>query len=492
VRWVALLKNWSVAAANQSSSFGNSSARFLAAGPSPAAALEFERQLQGLLHELGRRTAEIAYNAIEPAEAQQAPHYVQHEGTIYRRLNAPTANRHVATLFGKVTLQRRGYRDAQRSSPEPTLFPLELALGLVEGATPALAYEAAQALAEGGATQQTVLDRLRRQFGVEWGVKKLRALSEQISIELTPLRREQQAQRVVEWLRQAQEQRGSGRPVLAVGRDGITLCTRPHRFCEVATTATLTVYDRRGQRLGTVYLAYVPELGQETMSDELTALVNEVLRQWDGPLPRLTYVTDAGDSEVKYFRQRLRKMRHPVTGVRLDWQWVVDFYHASERLHTMAVALFGEGREAFAWARRMAKLLKKPNGPFRVLHAAAAAKAQRKMSKRATKDFRRAYNYLRVRTRHMQYARFKKLGLPIGSGVTEAACKTVFTQRLKLSGMTWTKSGAQTILDLRVILLSGLWDKVYATALAQRISPIAVPPACLSFTGHEKPRTKCA
>lgn len=464
----------------------------MAAGPSPTAALEFERQLRGLLHEFGRRTTEVAYNAIEPAEAQQAPHYVRHEGSLYRRMNAPTANRHVATLFGKITLQRRGYRETQRSSAEPTIFPLEMALGLVEGATPALAYEAALALAENGATQQTVLARLRRQFGVEWGVKKLRALAEQVSAELTPLRREQQASRVVEWLRQAQGQRGSGRPVLAVGRDGITLCTRPHRFCEVATTATLTVHDRRGHRLGTVYLGYVPELGQATMSDELTALIHEVLRQWTGPLPRLTYITDAGDSEVKYFRQVLRKMRHPVTNKQLDWQWIVDFYHASERLHTMGAALFGEGREAFAWARRMAKLLKKPNGPFRVLHAAAAAKAQRTMSKRAAKDFRRAYNYLRARTRHMQYAKFKKLRLPIGSGVTEAACKTIFTQRLKLSGMTWTKSGAQTILNLRVILLSGIWEAIYTVALSQRRLPTAVPPACLFTSCHEKPRQKCA
>jgi hypothetical protein len=44
----------------------------------------------------------------------------------------------------------------------------------------------------------------------------------------------------------------------------------------------------------------------------------------------------------------------------------------------------------------------------------------------------------------------------MGSGITEAACKTVFTQRLKRSGMSWTISGGQVILDLRVIWLSGV------------------------------------
>ena len=52
-------------------------------------------------------------------------------------------------------------------------------------------------------------------------------------------------------------------------------------------------------------------------------------------------------------------------------------------------------------------------------------------------------------------------GEPIGSGITEAACKTVFTQRLKLSGMRWKTAGAQVILNLRVCLLSGIWQPTY-------------------------------
>ncbi|MDP6557992.1 MAG: hypothetical protein QGF59_20430 [Pirellulaceae bacterium] len=42
----------------------------------------------------------------------------------------------------------------------------------------------------------------------------------------------------------------------------------------------------------------------------------------------------------------------------------------------------------------------------------------------------------------------------------EAACKTVFTQRLKLSGMQWKRDGAKVILRLRIVLLSGIWDEV--------------------------------
>ena len=42
----------------------------------------------------------------------------------------------------------------------------------------------------------------------------------------------------------------------------------------------------------------------------------------------------------------------------------------------------------------------------------------------------------------MRYSDYKSVGVPLGSGVTEAACKTVYTQRLKLSGMAWESTGS--------------------------------------------------
>jgi hypothetical protein len=431
----------------------------------PAAALAFERKLDDETRQFGRQVVEHVYNHLEPAEPESLPHYVRHEAGEYRRLNRKTPNREVATLFGKITLWRHGYRYVQRDTSEPTIFPLEIQLGLVEGATPALASSATAALAETGATQDTALARLRKQHGVAWGVKKLRAVAENVSAAMETFRREHQARKIVALLRQAHDSTGRNRPVLAVGRDGITLRTQPHSFFEVASTATLTVYDRNRQRLGTVYLAYAPELGQNTMTDELTALLTEVFRQADGLRPRLAYLTDAGDNETAFYRRVLKPMRHPLTGKRLEWLWIVDYFHAAQRLTIMAEAVFRTGREASAWAARMRKLLKKPNGPFKVLHAAAALKARRPMTNARRKEFDKAYNYLRARTKHMQYAAYRNQGLPIGSGVTEAACKTVFTQRLKLSGMRWSLDGAQTILNLRVILLSGLWDEVYQAAV---------------------------
>ncbi len=75
----------------------------------------------------------------------------------------------------------------------------------------------------------------------------------------------------------------------------------------------------------------------------------------------------------------------------------------------------------------------------------------------------------------MDYHGYRNLHLPIGSGVTEAACKTVFTQRFKLSGMRWKNEVGQAVLVLRVLLLSGIWDDVRTASLKAQRSLITVP-----------------
>jgi hypothetical protein len=60
----------------------------------------------------------------------------------------------------------------------------------------------------------------------------------------------------------------------------------------------------------------------------------------------------------------------------------------------------------------------------------------------------------------MHYARFKSLGMFVGSGAVEAGCKAVVGQRLKLSGMRWTQAGATGILTLRCLEASDRWEQI--------------------------------
>jgi len=445
---------------------------------------QFERDLQAATQTLARDVTAWTYNQLEPAPTACASH-VHYAGTPYHRLAQKTPQA-VSTLFGDITLRRLGYR-APASAGEPVLFPLLHVLGIVHGATPALAECAARYQAESGATQRQTLQRLRRWHGVVMGVKRLRQLTTQLAEQLAPHRQAAQAEQVVQWLAQAQASRGRHRPVLSVGRDGITLGLHFKHCClyEVATTATVSVLDRRGQRLGTVYLACVPEPKQKTLSQQLTALLTDVWQRWQDPLPRLCYVTDAGDNETAYYQQ-LRQVRHPRTGEKLRWQWVVDYYHATVRLGHLAAALFGKHPRAWAWQHKMRKLLLRPGGVGRVLHSAAALRSRLQLAGQRLKDFQVAYRYLQSRRQHLRYADYRRQGLPIGSGVTEAACKTVYTQRLKLSGMRWHKDGAQTILTLRVLLLSGVWEQAYARLLQTHSEMQILTPEDLGCFTHAK------
>jgi hypothetical protein len=440
--------------------------QFRSADVTPEATLRFERALQQQFRELGRQVLSHTLNSLEPDDVKSLPPHLNFQGSCYTRISAKT-NQNVWTSFGQIRLLRCGYRSRCKNG-DPTLFPLAQSLGLIEGATPALASHVGSLAAGAGMTQRLILQRLRQDNGIHWGSKKLRQVLSSLAEIMEPQRHESQVQKVLELLEQGRTSKGKHKPVLSVSRDGITLAIRikKGKVYEVATTATVSVSDRSGKRLGTVYLAYSPEPGQDRMSRELTRLIEDVLRRWERQVPRLCYVSDAGASENGYFKRELAGMKHPRTNKRLGWIRVVDYYHASQRLWTLGECLFGKGQQQRGWVRKMQKWLLKPGGINRVLHSAAAYRSRKGLSGEASKEFEKAYSYLRKRTKYMRYASYREVGVPLGSGVTEAACKTIYTQRLKLSGQLWSKVGAQVVLDLRVLLISDVWDRAFLLALA--------------------------
>lgn len=446
-------------------------AAFMTVPIRPTTFFHFEITLLRIVREFGRVVLQAVVQSLEPEDPQVLSRDVQFQCGGYRRRGDRTRNASIGTRFGNIVLWRRGYRSWQRG--EETIFPIELLLGLTENLSPALLDLVGRSMASAGMSQQATLTVIKEQCGVSMGVKRLRACTASLADAVERLRQEAQVDRLIELLRQATESSGTRKPVLAVGRDGITLRQYEYSFFEVATAATVSIHNRAGKRIGTVYLAYPPELGQATMDAMLTSLLVDLFTRFTGPLPRLCYVTDSGSNEVEYYRKVLKKMTHPVTGKQLEWLRIADFYHVSERIWVMAQALFTKGQEhkANAWARRMLKDLKRPSGVSRVLHSAASLYHRRKLGKTRTETFEKAYRYLQRRTAHLRYYEYQRDHLPIGSGVTEAACKTIYTQRLKLSGMRWSHTGARRILTLRTILLSGVWTSTFDAYLTRHKKP---------------------
>jgi len=68
----------------------------------------------------------------------------------------------------------------------------------------------------------------------------------------------------------------------------------------------------------------------------------------------------------------------------------------------------------------------------------------------------------------MDYPRYVACGWQIGTGMVEAACKTVVCQRLKESGMRWRERGTTALCQLRALYKSEhkLWQNYWSRAMA--------------------------
>ena len=256
-------------------------------------------------------------------------------------------------------------------------------------------------------------------------------------------------------------------PVLSVSRDGVALGMAPWSYFEMASVACISVLAG-GNKLGTVYLGCVPETNQTTLSTELSDLLRETIRRCGDCVPDIVYVSDAGKVETAYWRSTLSKFY--VDGKRIKITRVVDYYHAAERLTTIADALKLGHDEAKrkAWLEHARWLLLQPGGYGRLLRSIAEMRKLHGYRASASNEAEKAERYLRRYHRFMDYAGMKARGYPIGSGVVESACKQIVSERMKLSGMRWKRAGGQQTMTLRCFLLSGIWDTIYSKWLAAK------------------------
>lgn len=141
---------------------------------------------------------------------------------------------------------------------------------------------------------------------------------------------------------------------------------------------------------------------------------------------------------------------------------IVDWYHALEHVWTCGRALHGadtpatkawvQAYEELLWDGRVRPLLDRLRGERAHVRAAAKRAALQAL-----------ITYIENQDDRLAYDRFRAQGLEIGSGPVEAACKHVVGQRMKQSGMRWSKAGSQNTLSLRVAWLNHDWDRLWAS-----------------------------
>lgn len=164
-----------------------------------------------------------------------------------------------------------------------------------------------------------------------------------------------------------------------------------------------------------------------------------------------------------------------VLGDGAEWIWsiagmhfpgcveILDYYHACEHIWKLSWTLYAEGSEnGKRWAETHCVRLRE-SGPGSLLRALKRRRGRTAAEKEA---LRLELGYFQDHRKRMDYPKYLSIGLMIGSGPVESACKVVVGQRLKQAGMRWTREGADAILALRTAVLSGQLDRIQRLAKA--------------------------
>ncbi len=138
---------------------------------------------------------------------------------------------------------------------------------------------------------------------------------------------------------------------------------------------------------------------------------------------------------------------------------VLDLIHALERLWIAAHALYAEGsRESVVWVRSHLLMMLEGN-VSQVVKGMRQSATKRRLRGVRRKAIETAGAYLYRNRAYMKYGEYLAAGLPIASGAVEGACKNLVKDRMERSGMRWTEPGAEAILRLRALKLSGDLDE---------------------------------
>jgi hypothetical protein len=339
------------------------------------------------------------------------------------------------TPYGVVEVRRHVY---QRSRGGQTFCPLEREARMILTSTPRFAKVATHKMANGPST--IVQSDLEENHGRKVARSYLQNLSAAVGS-------------IVEAKEEVWEYATPkiDRPIktVAISMDGTcVLCEGSYRE---AMTGTISLYDKAGERQHTIYLGATPEYGKATFQERMTREITHIKKLY----PRATYIGIAD-------------------GARANWDFleshvsiqVLDFYHATQYLSDVAmVAAPDSEADRIEWLDERCHRLKHEEGAAaRILKEMESLRKKKRTAAMQT-QLDSAITYFRNHKHQMNYAQYQDQSLPIGSGVTEAACKTLIKQRLCCSGMKWVEQGARIILSLRALVLTPkrweqFWNKI--------------------------------
>jgi len=238
-----------------------------------------------------------------------------------------------------------------------------------------------------------------------------------------------------------------------VSLDGAYVLMRDDGYRE-AMVGNISLYDVTGKRQHTVYIGEAPEYGKGTFFQRLEKEIATVKKHYPDAL--YLGIADGAKNNWSFLEQYTSRQ-------------LLDFFHVTEYLTNVSYAAYPgktDKPKRTLWLDERCKQLKHETGAVESLISEMEKLAQKNsLTKIVKENLQAALTYFKNHRHMMDYAEHIENNLPIGSGVTEAACKTLVKQRLCGSGMRWKDKGAKVILSLRALVQTQgrwqqFWDKI--------------------------------
>lgn len=450
---------------------------------------EVERGLWGRLLRLGRECLRQFLDRCGTGDLGEA--VTLPNGCECRRLDGPHPRRYVS-IFGAFCLQRAVYGSREGQAIE--FVPLDNRLQLPEGVFSYLLQDWDQALCAEQAFGQASAT-VRRMLGLSQSVDSLEHMNREMAQEVTTF--------MLNRPQPEHEQEGEV-AVASADQKGVVM-RRP--ATDPPPKAHRTKGDKASRkRMATVAAVYTVDRFPRTAEEVVAALFRdapESRRARPEPQHKEVWASlpqpDEPGSGIErafawlvgelFLRGRAKDQAKPLVylsdGQEALWearrQWlperavdILDLLHVTPRLWRAAHVFHEEGSpqaEAFVRERLLRVLQGKAAGVIRGLRQMASKRGLAGTKKKALAA---VCGYLHANLGRMRYDEYLRAGYPIASGVIEGACRHLVKDRLERAGMHWTVAGAQAMLDVRSLYVSGLWEEYQAYRTAretQRLYP---------------------
>jgi hypothetical protein len=400
---------------------------------------------------------------------------VEVDGVIYQQHQPGTVR--YFSLCGALDIERWTYREVGVRNGA-TIVPLELEAGIVEHGTPALGFRIALGYAKDhmrsceedmkadhrSPPSRSTLERMAKAIGTEARrvapriEPRLRraevvpdgavAMSMGLDRTAVPMEESRPAGEAP-----ATQRKTRRKPYERTPPDPVNVNYR------MAYVGTITFHDVHGDELGTrFYTAAAHESPTERVVGPLMADLRHALRQ----APGLTVgVIQDGAPELWTLLTTALSSEPLVT----NYYVAIDRYHLNERLadvlRSVEPDVAARGERLSQWNERLDcddNAIYRIRAAVRDLHADAITRHDRTLLDQLSPHL----TYLENNGHLMRYSRLHQVGLPVGSGVTEGACKSVIEMRTKGGGQRWRPEGLEAVLTLRAVHRSDRLPRFWA------------------------------